>query len=47
VDEIDFPPDIVIRKIATGKHHVLALDSNGKVWTGGKNDKCQLGYNSD
>jgi alpha-tubulin suppressor-like RCC1 family protein len=44
VDEIDFPPDIVIRKIATGKHHVLALDSNGKVWTWGKNDKCQLGY---
>ena len=47
MDEIDFPSDVVIRKIATGKHHVLALDSNGKVWTWGKNNKGQLGYKID
>ena len=39
VDEIDFPSGTVIRKIATGKHHILALDTNGCVWSWGKNNK--------
>lgn len=34
-------PEIV--KIATGKHHVLALDSKGNVWSWGKNDRGQTG----
>jgi alpha-tubulin suppressor-like RCC1 family protein len=25
---------------------MLALDSNWRVWSWGKNDKCQLGHNN-
>jgi len=33
----------LIKKIATGKSHVLALTESGKVYAWGKNDKGQLG----
>lgn len=46
VGEIEFGSEITITKIASGKHHMLALDSNGRVWSWGKNDKCQLGHNN-
>ena len=37
IGEIEFGAPIV--KIATGRSHVLALDSRGKVWSWGANDK--------
>ena len=38
IAEIDFPmEDCTISKIATGKEHVLALDTRGHVWTWGIN----------
>jgi alpha-tubulin suppressor-like RCC1 family protein len=33
----------LIKKIATGKSHVLALTESGRVYAWGKNDKGQLG----
>ena len=44
VGEIAFTLDVPIVKIATGKHHVMALDTKGRVWTWGKNDRKQLGH---
>jgi alpha-tubulin suppressor-like RCC1 family protein len=45
IGEIEFGAPIV--KIATGRSHVLALDSRGKVWSWGANDKGQLGQALD
>ena len=39
VGEVAFTLDVPIVKIATGKHHVMALDTKGRVWTWGKNDR--------
>jgi alpha-tubulin suppressor-like RCC1 family protein len=39
VGEIEIGSDITITKIVGGKHHMLALDQNGRVWSWGKNDK--------
>lgn len=33
----------LVKKIATGKSHVLALTESGRVYAWGKNDKGQLG----
>jgi len=41
IGEIEF--DIAITKLATGRSHVLALDTSGRVWSWGLNDKGQLG----
>ena len=37
IGEIEFHHPIV--KLATGRSHVLALDSKGRVWSWGTNDK--------
>ena len=42
--EVDFGINVTIVKLAAGKHHVLALDTKGYVYTWGKNDKGQLGH---
>ena len=47
VGEIEIGSDITITKIVGGKHHMLALDQNGRVWSWGKNDKGQLGHTND
>jgi len=44
VGEVDFGINVTIVKLAAGKHHVLALDTKGYVYTWGKNDKGQLGH---
>lgn len=36
-----------IVSLATGRSHVIALDSKGRVWTWGTNDKGQLGHKAD
>ena len=36
--------DVCIVQIATGKEHVLALDSKGRVYSWGRNDHGQLGH---
>ena len=43
IGEILFVSRDPIVKIATGRSHVLALDTKGKVWSWGTNDKGQLG----
>jgi len=43
VGEVIVSEDELIKKIATGKSHVLALTLTGKVYAWGKNDKGQLG----
>ena len=35
--------NVTIIQVATGKTHVMALDSKGNVWTWGSNDRGQLG----
>lgn len=47
VGEIDFGISTNIVQLATGKHHVLALDIKGQVFSWGKNDKGQLGLGID
>ena len=47
VGEIEIGSDITITKIVGGKHHMLALDQNGRVWSWGKNDKGQLRHTND
>ena len=47
VGEVDFGLSVTIVKLAAGKHHVLALDSKGYVYSWGKNDKGQLGHRLD
>lgn len=44
IGEIDFGEINPIVMIATGRSHVLALDTKGKVWSWGTNDKGQLGH---
>jgi len=39
IGEIQFSSRDPIVKIATGRSHVLALDTKGKVWSWGTNDK--------
>lgn len=38
-----FPKGTIITKIAAGEDHCLALDSNGNVWSWGRNHYSQLG----
>ena len=40
IGEIDFGASVNIVKIATGSSHVLALDSKGKVYSWGTNEKA-------
>jgi len=51
VDEVEFPKDLheqdpSIIQIATGRAHILALDTSGKVYSWGRNDYGQLGLGS-
>jgi hypothetical protein len=45
-DEVGYPDDYLIGiiKIAAGRHHGMALDTQGRVWTWGRNSNGQLGY---
>ena len=47
VGEIEFGLGLNIIKIATGRHHCLALDSKGFVYSWGSNEKGQLGHRLD
>jgi len=40
IDEVRFSAlkDVVIVKLAAGRNHILALDSNNRVWTWGSNE---------
>jgi alpha-tubulin suppressor-like RCC1 family protein len=42
IDQIQFPgseSDVNIINIATGRSHVIALDTQGRVWSWGENKK--------
>ena len=41
--EATFPEGTIITQIAAGENHNVALDSNGNVWTWGRNNKYQIG----
>ena len=45
IGEIESLSKLNIIRIATGRNHVLALDSKGRVHSWGKNDHGQLGHN--
>ncbi len=40
------PAGTIITKISAGENHCLALDSDGNVWSWGRNDYNQLGINN-
>ena len=42
-----FPAGTIITKIAAGENHCLALDSDGNVWTWGRNNYYQQGNTQD
>ena len=46
-EKVDFGDGVIITKIATGENHTLALDSEGNVWSFGKNNFYQLGNETD
>ena len=41
--EVTFPEGTIITQIAAGENHNVALDSNGNVWTWGRNNNYQIG----
>ena len=41
--EVIFPEGTIITQIAAGENHNVALDSNGNVWTWGRNNDYQIG----
>ena len=41
--EVTFPKGTIITQIAAGENHNVALDSNGNVWTWGRNNNYQIG----
>ena len=41
--EVTFPEGTLITQIAAGENHNVALDSNGNVWTWGRNNNYQIG----
>ena len=41
--EATFPEGTIITQIAAGENHNVALDSNGNVWTWGRNNNYQIG----
>ena len=41
--EVTFPEETIITQIAAGENHNVALDSNGNVWTWGRNNNYQIG----
>ena len=41
--EVIFPEGTIITQIAAGENHNVALDSNGNVWTWGRNNNYQIG----
>ncbi len=47
VGQISFPETTTIVKVSTGRSHVLALDTKGRVYAWGKNDYCQLGQSDE
>jgi len=47
VGEVEIGLGLNIIKIATGRHHCLALDSKGFVYSWGSNEKGQLGHRLD
>lgn len=40
---VEFASSVVIKSITAGRHHVAALDANGKPWLWGANSSGQLG----
>ena len=42
--EVTFPEGTIITKITAGENHNVALDSNGNVWTWGRNNNYQIGH---
>ena len=45
--EVTFPKETIITQVAAGENHNVALDSNGNVWTWGRNNYYQLGNRKD
>ena len=41
--QVEFPEGTVIKQIAVGEYHSVALDTEGNVWTWGRNNYYQLG----
>ena len=41
--EVTFPEGTIITQIVAGENHNVALDSNGNVWTWGRNNNYQIG----
>ncbi len=44
--QVIFPEGTVIKQIAVGEYHVAALDTEGNIWTWGRNNFYQLGVSS-
>ena len=44
--KIQIENNVKIKAISAGREHVLALDTNGNMWSWGKNNNGQLGNNS-
>jgi len=44
--QVIFPEGTIIKQIAAGEYHAVALDTEGNVWTWGRNNYYQLGLAS-
>ncbi|MDE5831045.1 MAG: hypothetical protein K2H53_05430 [Clostridia bacterium] len=45
--KVEFPNGIKIKQIGAGENHSLALDTDGNVWSWGRNNYYQLGNETD
>lgn len=45
-DDLDYLDGVQFASVSAGTGHVVAVDTNGKIWTWGKNDYGQLGNNT-
>ena len=43
--QVEFGEGVVIKQIAVGEYHAVALDTEGNVWAWGRNNYYQLGNN--